>query len=46
MRSSLVDHFANLDDESLKQRQANSPVSIHEMIMQGERVLMYRQSSL
>lgn len=36
---SLVELLADLDDESRKQRQANSPVSIDEMIRQGEQLL-------
>jgi hypothetical protein len=38
--TSLVELLADLDDESRKQRQANSPVSIDEMIQQGEQLLL------
>lgn len=38
----LVELFANLDDESRKQRQANSLVSIDEMISKGEEKLLTR----
>ena len=37
---SLVELLADLNDESHKQRQANSPVSIDEMIRQGEQLLL------
>lgn len=37
---SLVELLAELDDESRKQRQANSLVSIDEMIRQGEELLL------
>ncbi len=37
--TSLIELLADLDDESRKQRQANSPVSISEMIQQGEQLL-------
>lgn len=38
--ASLVELLADLDDESRKQRQANSSVSIDEMIQHGEQLLM------
>jgi len=38
--TSLIELLADLDDESRKQRQANSPVSISEMIQQGEQLLL------
>ncbi len=38
--TSLVELLADLDDESRKQRQANSSVSIEEMIQHGEQLLM------
>lgn len=37
---SLVELLFDIDDEDRKQRQANSPVSIDEMIRQGEKFLM------
>ena len=37
---SLVELLADLDEESRKQRQANSPLSIDEMIRQGEQLLL------
>lgn len=36
----LIELFAGLDDESRKLRQANSPVSIDEMIRQGEQLIL------
>lgn len=38
--TSLVELLAGLDDESRKQRQANSSMSIDEMIQQGEQLLL------
>lgn len=38
--NSLVELLADLNDESRKQRQASSPVSIDEMIRQGEQILL------
>lgn len=37
---SLLELFADIDDEGRKQRQTNSPLSIDEMIRQGEQLLL------
>lgn len=41
---SLVELLADINDESRKQRQANSPISIDEMICQGEQILLCPRS--